>query len=254
MFVAQKSYVPFYERDLTRQSVHWLPLCCDPASDRMTGARKIHEVCFVGTLDPHLNPRRVQLIEELQKYLPLYVTTGDYVPVFNASKIVLNQSVKNDVNYRTFQAMACGSLLLTERVGNGLDDLFRDRRDLLLYEKDQVQEIIDLVRYYGAHDAEREAMAAEGRRVVLNAHTVTHRAQTILANLSLGNADRRVLLRKSHLAKICLLLKAVYQFAADASGLMRTASLLTSEADRQLQGMQEKYASMSTLVGKYASR
>jgi len=94
--------------------------------------------------------------------------------------MVLNQCVANDVNFRTFEAMGSGSCLLTERVSNGLEDLFQDRTHCVLYEKGNVEEILNLVNYYETHGDERKAIAQAGRSEILRAHMGIHRARTIL--------------------------------------------------------------------------
>ena len=35
--------------------------------------------------------------------------------IYSASRLVFNRSIKNDVNMRVFEAVACGSLLLDQR-------------------------------------------------------------------------------------------------------------------------------------------
>src|SRR5262249_28494967 len=116
ILVAQKDYVASYRFDEDRQVVQWYPLYCDPNHDRHAPGTKLYDLCFVGTLNPQWNPARVHLIEELRRRMPIHVASGDYVRPFNDSRVVLNQCVANDVNFRTFQALSCGSLLLMERV------------------------------------------------------------------------------------------------------------------------------------------
>ena len=119
VFVAQKSYVPSYEFDNSRQVVRWVPLFCNPNRDRYGRLPKIYDVSFVGTLDAQQKPGRTKFIHALKERTPLFVTSGDYVTVFNRSKIVINECAANEVNFRTFEALACGSFLLTEQVENG---------------------------------------------------------------------------------------------------------------------------------------
>ena len=47
--------------------------------------------------------------------------------IYSASRIVFNRSIKDDVNMRVFEALASGSLLLTnDLAANGQAELFRD--------------------------------------------------------------------------------------------------------------------------------
>jgi hypothetical protein len=136
------------------------------------------------------NPERVALIEGLQRGYSIAVGSGGYRELFNRSLMVLNQSAANDVNFRTFQAMACGALLVGERIGNGFDDLFQDRTHCALYEKGNVEQVIEIVAHYCGRPAERDAVARQGYEAVMASHTSLHRAQAILQVGGDGAASR----------------------------------------------------------------
>ncbi|MFO0775836.1 MAG: glycosyltransferase [Nitrospiraceae bacterium] len=214
IFVAQRDVTRFYLRDGERQAVEWAPLFCMPQYDRVMGLSRDLPIAFVGSLNPQLNPARVALIDALRSRVPLHVHHGAYADWFNRSQIVLNQSVSNDVNFRTFQAMACGAMLLTERVGNGLEDLFRDGRHCALYTRGAVEEIVDLVRYYGRHPAEREAIAERGRQRVLARHTSRHRAERILSALQQYPISKMVTLRRHRLLEVESAVATVYDLVS----------------------------------------
>jgi hypothetical protein len=214
ILVAQRDVAPQYQYDPSRQAVHWFPLFCHPRHARKLNLPKQHELCFVGTLNPRLNPDRVRFIRAIQERFPIYVATGDYVEVFNRSKVVLNQCVAGDINFRTFEVLGCGSLLLMERVGNGLEDLFQDRMHLVLYDKGNVEQVVELTRYYAEHEAEREAIAAHGREAVLKAHTSRFRAETLLARLRSLDVTEMIRRRKAARPEIRFLLGAIYEYTA----------------------------------------
>ncbi|WP_368076627.1 glycosyltransferase [uncultured Desulfovibrio sp.] len=44
--------------------------------------------------------------------------------------MTLNQKAFSEVNFRCFEAMACGAALLMEQCGNGLDELFTPDEDI----------------------------------------------------------------------------------------------------------------------------
>jgi hypothetical protein len=218
ILVAQKDYRPRYVFDPCRQVVEWYPLFCDPRHDRRLGCPKIHALSFVGTLNPEWNPERVRLMKALRRRTAIHVATGEYVRVFNESKVVLNQCAGNDVNFRTFQALACGSLLLMERVGNGLGDLFEDRTHLVLYDRGDAEQITALSEYYNAHEDERERIAATGRAAVLASHTGMHRARGLLEVIGAHDVGHAVALRKARLLQVQQALATVYEHAARMYG------------------------------------
>lgn len=248
VFVAQKEYVDGYRRDHTRQIVQWLPLFCNSTVDRCLNLPKLYDLSFVGTLDPSLNPDRVRLIHDIRTRFPIYTTTGDYVSIFNQSKLVLNQCVAKDVNFRTFQAMACGSLLLMEKVGNGLEELFQDRVHLALYDKGNVDQIIELTHYYLEHASEREEVASRGREAVLSAHTSAHRAEAILNLLHTCEVNELVKRRKSCLLEIEAHLALAYDYAAIAYSkwpsprFHATSTALAAAIRRELPAWRKEFA------------
>jgi hypothetical protein len=178
-FVAQKDYLPLFAAAPTGRPAVWMPLFCDPGRDRDPGGTRDIPVSFVGTLDGAVNPGRRPFLEAFRKLAPLYATTGRYQPVFGRSRIVLNQSAAGELNFRLFEAMACGAAVLTEATGNGLTDLFTPGRDVLTYRRgDPAQAAATALAALA--DPGLPALAAAGRRAVLARHTVTARARLVL--------------------------------------------------------------------------
>ncbi|GJL66515.1 MAG: hypothetical protein NPIRA05_14860 [Nitrospirales bacterium] len=216
VFVAQKDYVPDYAYDTSRQIVQWLPLFSDLERDRHCPLPKIYDLSFVGAMNPRWKPGRSRLLEAVRERIPLYTSTGEYVSVFNRSKVVLNESAANDVNFRVFEALACGSLLLTERVGNGFEELFQDRKHVVMYDRSHIDQIIESAQYYASHTQEREEIAHAGREVVLNAHTTVHRAQTIAETVQAADVQTFVSTRHAKLSEVYRILERVYEYAGRA--------------------------------------
>ena len=99
--------------------------------------------------------------------------------VYSASRIVFNRSIKDDVNMRVFEALASGSLLLTnDLAANGQAELFHDGVHLATYS--DMEEMLDKVTYYRRHESLREKIAAAGAAEVLAKHTYRHRMETVL--------------------------------------------------------------------------
>ena len=93
--------------------------------------------------------------------------------------MVFNRSILNDVNMRVFEAVACGSLLVTNDLAqNGLDELLRDGEHLVTYRDDD--ELIERVRCYLDNPDEREAIAERGMEEALARHTYRHRMERVL--------------------------------------------------------------------------
>lgn len=177
MFVAQPDYLSFFAE--WNQSPQWLPLWAprfvEPGKDKKPRA------VFVGNMYPELNPERGIFLEALAKKTDLLTMQGEYWKIFPEHEIIINQTVKRDVNFRVFEAMMCGSLLLTERTENGLPQLFRDGEHLVTYTKNDVDDAADKIRYYLDHANESRRIAQAGRDEILARHRPEHRAATVLA-------------------------------------------------------------------------
>jgi spore maturation protein CgeB len=54
---------------------------------------------------------------------------------YSASRIVFNRSIRDDLNMRVFEALACGSMLLTNALPpeSGQEELFVDGTHLATY-------------------------------------------------------------------------------------------------------------------------
>jgi hypothetical protein len=78
---------------------------------------------------------------------------------------------------RVFLLLACEGFVLSHRF-HGIEAFFENGKHLVWYETED--ELVALARHYLDRPAERAAMAAEGRRHVLEHYTMTHTAQHLL--------------------------------------------------------------------------
>jgi spore maturation protein CgeB len=170
-----------YCRDLAASGcsrVVWLPVACDPDVHGHPALPKRHGVGFVGSLNQE---RRSELIERIGRRWPIHVERSffrDMARTFAESRIVFNNAARDDLNMRVFEAMASGSMLLTDAApGSGLTDMFEDGRHLVVYDDGNLEAKIE---HYLAHDDEREAIARAGKEEVLRWHTYDHRAATLI--------------------------------------------------------------------------
>src|SRR5262249_48000855 len=109
-------------------SSHWLPLACDPAVHRKHEVRKQYDVAFVGNVFPGPRAELLELIG--QHFRNTFVGNcyfEELAKTYSACRIAFNRSIRNDINMRVFEALACGSMLLTNDLrDNGQEELFRD--------------------------------------------------------------------------------------------------------------------------------
>jgi hypothetical protein len=80
-------------------------------------------------------------------------------------------------NMRLYEATGVGTLLLVDCKKN-LRDMFEPGREVLTYRS--AEECAELIRYYQAHESEREAIARAGQQRTLRDHTYERRMQELL--------------------------------------------------------------------------
>ena len=103
----------------------------------------------------------------------------DMARTYSAARIAFNRSIRNDINMRVFEAVACGSMLMTNDLSdNGLAELFRDGVHLATYRDGD--DLLDKLAFYLEREALRERIAAAGRAEAIAKHTYAHRMETIL--------------------------------------------------------------------------
>ncbi len=168
--------------------VDWMPLACDPAVHFKPGLTRKIDVAFVGKLDAPGSERHGVLKEvlsafETNDYSRAY-TPDEMGEIYSSAKIVLNKSINGDVNMRFFEALASGALLVTDRIGNGLDKLGQAGIHYVVY--DGAEEAKRVIAHYLQHDAERLTIAQAGQNWVFESHTYDHRLRTMLAALDKG--------------------------------------------------------------------
>lgn len=173
--VAQKDYLPHFTE--SEQRVSWLPLWASeyirPQSEKKYGA------AFVGTLNPKLNPKRVKFFNRLRDKVPVKVLEGHFASIFPHAEIIINQTVKGDLNFRVFEAMMSGAVLLTEKTDNGLLELFEDGTHLVTYTTDDIDDAAAKITALLSEPTRCKLIGAAGREKVLNEHCPSHRAAAV---------------------------------------------------------------------------
>ena len=174
------------------ESAVWLPLACDPDVHRKHDVPKPYDISFVGRRCPGPRDELLELIRrQIADHFIGQAFFDDMARIYSASRIVFNRSIGNDVNMRVFEALSCGSLLVTNDLAdNGQAELFQDGTHLATYR--DAGEMLEKVHHYLKHADRREEIAAAGRAEALARHTYRHRMQRLLAECEAGLARRVV--------------------------------------------------------------
>jgi len=148
----------------------WLPLHADPGLFFPQERERDLDLVFVGSQPWRADPLR-RIAERHGLSLEVACTSGprektETADLYARAKLVFNRHVTNDLNFRVFEAMACGRVLLTDAQDNGQYELLRDGEHALLY-KDEA----DLERLV------LELLADPERRSRIEAAATAHFAQ-----------------------------------------------------------------------------
>jgi hypothetical protein len=184
VFIAQKDYLDLYRKKVRHHQVYWLPLAAAPDVHGRTDLPRIYDVGFVGNLAvAHRNTpraRRLRLITSSFRTNDFYVpyTPQEVGRVYSQSRIVFNTSIAGDVTMRVFEGTMAGALVLTDSVANGLDELFRVGKEIVVYENDR--ELRERIDYFLSHEEERAEIARAGHVRSMGEHTYSHRCRRLL--------------------------------------------------------------------------
>lgn len=156
----------------------WMPHAVEPLAYPTKNIINKYDVCFIGNMNCW---ERVDFLDAMFREFPNFYfgkrIFEEAAQKFSESKIVLNHTIKDDVNMRIFEALATKSFLLTSDIPT-LPVLFKDGVHLVTY-KDNT-DAVKKARYYLEHDDERQKIAEAGYKAVMERHTYTHRLQAVL--------------------------------------------------------------------------
>ena len=191
VFAAQKDGADRLRREGVSTAT-WLPLACDPEIHRRHDVAKRYDVGFVGNIFP--GPRE-DLLRHIRRHFPNTfigrTLFEEMSKIYSESRIVFNRSIQNDVNMRVFEALASGSLLVTNALDNdGLAELFQDGVHLATYANHE--ELIDKIEFYLRNDQARRRVESTGWQAVREGHTYRHRLESMLRTISEAKTVVRV--------------------------------------------------------------
>ncbi|MBZ5656918.1 MAG: glycosyltransferase [Acidobacteriia bacterium] len=175
---------------------------CDQACYSRRMAEKKYEAAFVGSL----YQKRIEFLGQLLPLLPevdFYangVTVRDLggecqrewaeLLAKNIRQIKVHVALpSNNMRMtvsRPFETLACGTFLLTY---NTDDNPFRDGVHCRIYDPAKPQELADLIRYYIAHEDEREAIARAGCEEVRRNYSLRDRLGELLDSVTASSVS-----------------------------------------------------------------
>jgi hypothetical protein len=184
LFIAHRTALPHFQALRSSAAVHWLPPCCDPAVHGDQHRQREYDIGFVGQVN-NSYPERVQLLEALEQRYRIndyrrHYYRQEMARIYSQSKIVVNISHSDQIiPMRFFEAPAAGAMLLTQQSHvNGQSELLREGEEYVSFTN--VDDALNKVDYYLAHEPERQRIAHSGQTAVLARHTYGQRTAELL--------------------------------------------------------------------------
>lgn len=198
LFIAQKDYVEIFKkyRNLNNKTnnkknninnIKWLPLACDPDVHFKKSLKRKIDVSFIGQINKLTSRNRYDVINKVltnfktNNYKKFY-KNDEMGKIYSSSKIIFNKSVNNDLNMRFFEGICSGGLLVTDKIKNGVNDLFLNKFHYISY--NSAKDAIHKISYYLKNDKDRKLIAERGQKLVIKSHTYKRRLATILKLVS----------------------------------------------------------------------
>lgn len=180
---ATKDYV-------TKPHHRWLPNCSDSTLIRpIPSIGKSHKIGFCGN---HVTPQRKQAVDTLSQIFKLkqdiFVIGEAMVETINSYHIHFNMNIANDINYRSFETLACQTVLLTNQ-NPQYDALgFVDGKNCFMYtdQRDMIAKTTNLISMLNDPLNPLAEVARNGRDLFISKHTYDSRANQIIEMLG-GN-------------------------------------------------------------------
>ena len=212
VFAAQQPYTDVFWCE-AKIRAEWLPLFWTRAlaeEDPATWLLRDLPVSFVGSPDPANIPSRKPFFAAFKRVHPLFQKQGDFVPVFARSRIVLNQTAASELNFRCFEAPACGAALLMEDCPE-FDELFAPGVNCLPpYRRGDARHAAAIAREWLAKPEQLAEVALAGHKLMQERHSATARAAALVERLRALRAEEAPARRLTELSHRAKLLSSAY--------------------------------------------
>jgi spore maturation protein CgeB len=189
VFCCQRRAMEEFERDgVSKSKLFFLPHAYEPDVYKPVSIIEKWDWCFIG----HLNSEfRVNILDRFCREIPSYYLgwrnpmapgfnmLDDANLKFNQARLIISNSIKDDINMRTFEALGSGRCLLTNNIPH-LDELFTDGLHLVTYTS--IEDGVSKAKNLLENRDLRDHIRLEGLNLVREKHTFEHRMLDLLKN------------------------------------------------------------------------
>jgi Glycosyl transferases group 1 len=161
------------------QNSVWFPNCYD--SDFIVPMKDVEKKTFLGFCGNYVN--RYDVFNFIREAFPDFKLDIDVrginmIRAINSYQIHFNKNMSNDINYRNFETMGCGTFLLTNYDGQ-YDELgFNEGEHYYVYRS--LPDAVDKINYLKRNPRVITDVAVKGHMLALEKHTFKIRAKELI--------------------------------------------------------------------------
>lgn len=149
-----------------------------------------HDLSFAGVITEH-RPGRAAMVQLLTEKTGLYTPHGllphaEMLDMFMDSRMVPNESIAREVNFRLFEAASCGSLVFCQGIGEDQNAFYEPGIEFETYEHGL--ELLEKINFYSKNQAAAAEIGRAAWQRTQAEHLPEHRAAQLAG---VENASRR---------------------------------------------------------------
>ena len=171
--------IPYFDKIFTinkdnPKGIGFVPCGIDITQFKDLRLKRDIDVSFIGNL---YNGKRSKWLSEIKSYIDVShfqnISYNEYVPILNRSKITINEHYnKYGANMRFYEAIACKSLMITDKV-IGIPKDFKEGKHYLTYSN--IPDLVKKVKYYLDNEKERLNITETAYKIGIKKHKYSDR-------------------------------------------------------------------------------
>jgi hypothetical protein len=180
LLTTQPSFVSLFKKEnISSDCLMWYGL---PLNWNAWESRK-HSIGFAGRVNEYRTLRKV-LVDFLKKEFSSHFVHQELpftqmLNFYQQTKIVVNEAIAGEINFRTFEALSCGCLLFSPGLKEDLREFFEPEKEYVEY-RDGL-ELKEKLHYFLNHPQEASLIARRGWEKLRANHLAPARVQKLLA-------------------------------------------------------------------------
>ncbi|CCO23665.1 glycosyltransferase [Maridesulfovibrio hydrothermalis] len=143
--------------------------------------KRIHDMTFVGRVSKERRSRQ-WFVDFLNSSYNLYLADGlsysEMMETYRQTRIVPNEAIFGEINFRLFEACSCGCAMVTPDIGEELGELFEIGKEIEVY--NDALELKEILSRFYRDPAYAASMGLAAYERVLRDHLPVNRASRIL--------------------------------------------------------------------------